>query len=50
MARPSARDLIKNFDSYDAPFGEKVVKAVANNARKVVTLKNCCGRPGEPGC
>ena len=50
MTRPSMRDFIDNFDTYDAPAGTKVAKAVTNNLRKLVTLKDCCGRPGEPGC
>jgi len=50
MARPSLRDLFRNFDDYDAPFEKKVRKAFQNNARKVVTLSDCCGHPGEPGC
>lgn len=50
MTRPSGRDLLRNFKDYDAPVEQKVSKAVANNLRKLVTLKDCCGRPGEPGC
>lgn len=50
MARPSGRDLFRNFDDYDGPIDEKVRKAVANNVKKLVTLSNCCGHPGEPGC
>jgi len=50
MARPSARDLFRNFDEYDAPLDKKVRKALRNNAKKLVTLSNCCGHPGEPGC
>jgi hypothetical protein len=50
MARPSLRDLFRNFDDYDAPLDRKIRKALRNNARKVVTLSECCGHPGEPGC
>jgi hypothetical protein len=50
MARPSLRDLLRNFDDYDAPLDTKVRKAFLNNAKKVVTLSECCGHPGEPGC
>ena len=50
MARPSARDFFRNFDDYDGSWDEKLRKALTNNAKKVVTLSDCCGRPGEPGC
>jgi hypothetical protein len=50
MARPSLRDLFKNFDDYDAPWDVKVRKALRNNVKKAATLSSCCGRPGEPGC
>jgi hypothetical protein len=50
MARPSLKALFRNFDDYDAPFDRKIAKALRNNARKVVTLSDCCGHPGEPGC
>ena len=50
MARPSLRDLLRNFDDYDARLDTKVRKAFLNNAKKVVTLSECCGHPGEPGC
>jgi hypothetical protein len=50
MARPSLKDLFRNFDDYDAPLDRKVRKALRNNAKKVLTLSECCGHPGEPGC
>ena len=50
MPRPSLRDFFRNFDDYDAPVDKKLRKALRNNARKVVTLSECCGHPGEPGC
>ena len=50
MARPSFRDLLRNFDDYDAPIDKKIRKAVTNSLRKAVRLKECCGHPGEPGC
>ena len=50
MARPSLRDLFRNFDDYDAPLDRKVRKALRNNAKKALTLSSCCGHPGEPGC
>jgi hypothetical protein len=50
MARPSARDLFKNFDDYHGSLDKKVTKGVANTLRKVVTVSDCCGNHGEPGC
>ena len=50
MAGPSPRDFFRNFDDYDGSLEKKVRKALANNARKIVTLSECCGHPGEPGC
>lgn len=50
MARPSLRALFQNFDDYDAPLDRKVRKALRNNAKKALTLSECCGHPGEPGC
>jgi hypothetical protein len=50
MARPSLKALFRNFDDYDAPLDRKIAKALRNNAKKVVTFSECCGRPGEPGC
>jgi hypothetical protein len=50
MARPSLKALFQNFDDYDAPLDRKVRKALRNNAKKVLTLSQCCGHPGEPGC
>jgi hypothetical protein len=50
MARPSLSDFFRNFDDYDARLDTKVRKALLNNAKKVATLSDCCGHPGEPGC
>ena len=50
MARPSMKDFFRNFDDYDAPWDRKLRMALRNNARKIATLSDCCGHPGEPGC
>jgi hypothetical protein len=50
MARPSARDFFRNFDEYDGSLEKKIRKAVTNNVKKLLTLSDCCGHPGEPGC
>jgi len=50
MAGPSARDFFRNFDDYDGSLEKKIRKTLTNNAKKLVTLSECCGHPGEPGC
>lgn len=50
MARPSIRDFLRNFDTYDGSLDKKARKAVTNSVKKLVTLQDCCGHPGEPGC
>ena len=50
MARPSIRDFFRNFDDYDGSWDKKIRKAFLNNTKKVLTLSDCCGHPGEPGC
>ncbi len=32
------------------PLSEKIYKLLKNNLIKLVSLKNCCGNIGEPGC
>lgn len=32
------------------PLHEKIFLTFRNNALKVLTLRSCCGHPGEPGC
>ena len=32
------------------PLGRKVRLVVRNAGLRFVTLKECCGHPGEPGC
>jgi hypothetical protein len=32
------------------PTGRKIRLALTNMGRRIVTLKPCCGHPGEPGC
>jgi len=29
---------------------KKIWLLFRNNAKKIFTLSNCCGHPGEPGC
>jgi hypothetical protein len=48
--RPSVRDFLANFDTYDAPFAEKVRLAMRNTMSKVRNRSDCCGNHGQPGC
>ena len=50
MSRPSIRDFFANFDTYDAPFAEKVRLALRNTALKARRRSDCCGNHGQPGC
>lgn len=47
--RPDPGAFVKNMKS-SMPLGKKVFLAMKNNALKIITRKNCCGHPGEPGC
>ncbi len=47
--RPSPSAFMRNLRQ-PMPLGRKVRLVVRNSALKVVTLKGCCGHPGEPGC
>ena len=48
--RPSFRAFSANWRESDLPLFEKLAKTVKNNAKKAVTLSQCCGNHGEPGC
>ncbi len=48
--RPSPRNVVRNWQSHDGSFVEKVRLLLRNNVKKVATLSHCCGHPGEPGC
>ena len=50
MVTPSPKAFFTNFRSYDAPLGEKLRLAFANNLKKIKTRSNCCGNLGQPGC
>ncbi len=50
MGRPSFRAFFSNFDDYDVPIDKKIRMAVRNNLKKIRTMSECCGHPGEPGC
>lgn len=46
----SMRDAFSNWRHSDLPLPRKVFLLMRNNTKKVVTLKDCCGHHGEPGC
>lgn len=48
--RAHVRAFFTNWRRYDAPFWTKLWLTLRNRARSVVTLKGCCGHPGQPGC
>lgn len=51
MARgPNPRDTFRNWADYEGSLIEKLALTFRNNTKKVATLSNCCGHPGEPGC
>lgn len=47
--RPGVRAFLTNLD-VSMPLWKKVWLVFRNNAKKILTLRNCCGHPGEPGC
>ena len=47
--QPSAKAFFTNL-SGEEPLGKKLSLLLRNNAKKIVTRKNCCGHHGEPGC
>lgn len=48
--RPSLGAVFSNFRTYDAPFFTKLCLAARNTWTKALTLKDCCGNDGQPGC
>ncbi len=47
--RPGAKAVIENL-KISMPLRKKIYLFIRNNAYKIITLRNCCGHPGEPGC
>jgi hypothetical protein len=50
VAERGPRAFFTNLNQPGMPAGVKWAKFVRNRIRSVVTLKGCCGHPGEPGC
>ena len=46
---PSARAFLTNLH-VDMPLSKKIWLVFRNNMKKIFTLRDCCGHPGEPGC
>jgi hypothetical protein len=44
------RTFFTNLDQPGMAARTKWAKLVRNRTRAIVTLKGCCGHPGEPGC
>lgn len=49
QTRPSARAFMRNLQG-PQPWNQKILLLLRNNWKKLTTLQDCCGRPGEPGC
>lgn len=47
--KPDIKVFFTNLKS-SIPWYEKIYKLFRNNFKKIITLKNCCGNLGEPGC
>ena len=48
--RDYVEDYLRNWRESEEPFLRKVSLALRNRRISIVTLKGCCGHPGEPGC
>lgn len=47
--RPGRRAFFTNLKA-DMPPGRKIWLLFRNNMKKIITMRSCCGHPGEPGC
>lgn len=47
--RPSGRAFLTNLH-VDMPLSKKIWLVLRNNMKKILTMSNCCGHHGEPGC
>ncbi len=48
--RPSPRDFVTNWSTYDASAVTKARLAAKNSLIKLRRASDCCGNHGEPGC
>jgi hypothetical protein len=44
------RWFFTNWREYDGPTSRKLWLTLKNRTRGIVSLKACCGHPGDPGC
>jgi len=42
--------FFSNWRASDAPFSTKLWLTLRNRTYAFVTLRGCCGHPGQPGC
>jgi hypothetical protein len=47
--KPSVRAVLTNLH-VPMPWWKKVWLIVRNGSRRILTMSDCCGHPGEPGC
>lgn len=48
--RAHVKNGFSNWRTYDAPLGTKLWLMVRNRLRATLSVHQCCGRPGQPGC
>jgi len=48
-SRPSPRAFFDNLRG-PQPWSRKILMLLRNNWKKLTSLQDCCGHPGEPGC
>ena len=48
-SRPSLRAYFTNLRQ-PMPLPRKVFLLIRNAGRRITTMSNCCGHPGQPGC
>lgn len=47
--RPSVGAFFTNMNA-PMPLPRKIWLLFRNNLKKIITMRSCCGHPGEPGC
>lgn len=47
--KPNLKDFVSNIRK-NGSWYRKIHRILKNSFIKLITLKNCCGHPGEPGC
>ena len=46
----SPLSAIRNLRGTGLPWRKVLAIAASNMRRKIVTMRGCCGHPGQPGC